>query len=244
MPAVTVLRLQSTSGGTMRLAAGKPFQVNWNGEMRCIKDSRGNSYPMSFVLNGGADKLGRSIASDQHLGFVRDGKTVNGLWVPSDIYGFVMAKPIRLEKGLAGFDGIADDPDALTWFISANPFTGDSLYNHERSVLVANAARKLRLLASLCRGGSMSTMEIMAFRERFVLNPVRAAEPDGTILWGDFPWAGGVIVVVGKWLLMGAVSGFTGPEDHVQASKALVRVGQWLDVNGIEEIVEVEPRSA
>lgn len=131
-----------------------------------------------------------------------------GLIKPNDSFGFAMAEPN------GDWHEVWDDPYALTWLVGG--------WGPDRDRYVANAVRKMRAAA---RAGVNDTLEMRLEPSSDLVESFRdvvaSVEPDGTFLWGDFPWGGAVYQDYGPLNLLGAVSALSEEEDHAVASGIL-----------------------
>lgn len=116
---------------------------------------------------------------------------------------------------------LLDDPGALLGFWFG---TG-----HEREQYAAKALRKLR---AVVRTGK-STQELRELGNGDPLarfENVVGVEDDSQLLWGEFPYAGGVIVECkdGRWVAV-AYSGFEQQDDHWLAELTAKHCALFLD---------------
>jgi hypothetical protein len=102
-----------------------------------------------------------------------------------------------------------DEPYASTMFVGGWGLKGE--------VYIANAVRKLR--AVLRTGMDTARLAVIQTKGqgRPFLNPVTSINGDGTMSWGDFAYAGGVIVRVGETEVPVAVSALPQIDDDTVA---------------------------
>jgi hypothetical protein len=98
-----------------------------------------------------------------------------------------------------------DDPEDFTWFVSGG---GDEQQRYE-----ANGLRKLRdLLRNIAR--YKSTLEMRMTGDASLFSEVVESKTDGQLMWGSYPWGGGVIVCIGTLAIGIGFSGVREIEDH------------------------------
>lgn len=158
---------------------------------------------------------------DSHYNAIR-ALAYAGLIKANNSFGFAMLEPVWQVDGLD--DEIWDNPEQFVWFVGG--------WGSDRDRYIANAVRKLRpmLRPATATGGDfvMSTLDIRFNLPEHFQDKVDQQNDDGTFPWGDFPWGGAVVELMGDLALIGAVSCLSEIEDDFIAKLILGGIGKRI----------------